>query len=1014
MEINAIQPVIPIVAAGLAAIGIWINGDKTFWRNLWSTVASVVAFLAVISMVPAALDGKIHVANILNMGGLTLTLRVDDLGLVFGMVSSSMWLLVNIYAIGYMEHEHAKQRFFAFFALSMFSTFGIAFAENLFAFFIFYEMLSICTYPLIIHEETPEAMKAGSKYLIYTLGGGGALLIAIIITYFVTGNLSLDSAGIFSISDGTGLLRGLFFLYLIGFGVKAGIMPLHHWLPSAMVAPTPVSTLLHAVAVVKAGVFGVLRLIYYIYGVDLMAKLGLGQILTGIAAFTMIAGSLIAINQNNLKRRLAYSTISQLSFIVLAGSLLSPAAALIAMVHIANHAFTKGTLFMSAGIIAEETGVKEISGMKGIAKRLPWTMAIFTLASLGMVGIPPFAGFVSEWFLGVASVQSGQLILIAAIAINAILDAVYFFPIIYTAYFDKPDKDWVPVKRETTWLMLGPIVATSGMTVVLGLFAGLPGLPMSIAMKTSGFVYGNWVSATATFGHFYGAFSTNSLPVFAVLVPLIGAFGSLWAARRSETLRNAVALVTATVTLGLVAAVATIVATSHKPVYFGLPRFLFGFGLRFAVDPLTVIFAVITSFVWLMATIYSIGYMPHEQKRDRFFFFFLLVLACNLGVVLAADFFTLFIFFEGLGVFSYPLVIHAESPDALKAGTKYMVLNIVGGVTLLSGILLLFSYSGSLGLAAPLAAAHVTGYAKYLIGALLIGGFGVKAGLMPLHVWLPDAHPVAPSPASALLSGIMIKAGAYGILRTVFSVYGVSLFGSTGMANWLLALGLIAMILASAVALSQTEIKRLLAYSSVAQMGYIIAGIALMSRWSLTGSIMHAFNHAFMKSLLFFAAGAIIFQTGLRKLEDFRGLGRRMPVTMACFTIAAFSMIGIPPLAGFVSKWYLATGALQAAKAGYFSANYAASVVGFLLVSSLLNLLYYGPIILSAWFKAPIEVANDGGGHHNAVITDPNWWMLAPMIVMACAIVIFGLWPTVPLSLARSMANVYVALGAIR
>src|SRR3990172_2346427 len=177
MEINAIQPVIPIAVAGLAALLIFINGDKAFWRNLWSTIASVVAFLAIASMVPAALDGKIHVANLLNMAGLTLTFRVDDLGLVFGMVASSMWLLVNIYTIGYMEHEHAKQRFFAFFALSLFSAFGIAFAENLFALFIFYEMLSLCTYPLVMHEETPEAMKAGSKYLIYTLGGGGLLLI---------------------------------------------------------------------------------------------------------------------------------------------------------------------------------------------------------------------------------------------------------------------------------------------------------------------------------------------------------------------------------------------------------------------------------------------------------------------------------------------------------------------------------------------------------------------------------------------------------------------------------------------------------------------------------------------------------------------------------------------------------------------------------------------------------------------------------------------------------------------
>jgi len=498
MEINSILPVIPIAAAGLAAIMIFINGDKDFWRNLWSTLASVIAFLAVVSMVPAALDHKIHVANILNMGGLTLTLRVDDLGLVFGMVSSSMWLLVNIYAIGYMEHEHAKQRFFAFFALAMFSAFGIAFAENLFAFFIFYEMLSLCTYPLVIHEETPEAMKAGSKYLIYTLGGGGCLLIAIIITYFVTGNISLDSAGIFSISDGTGLLRALFFLYLVGFGVKAGIMPMHQWLPSAMVAPTPVSTLLHAVAVVKAGAFGVLRLVYNIYGVDLMAKLGLGTVLAFIASFTIVTASIIALRQDNLKRRLAYSTIGQLSYIVLGAALLAPAAALGAMVHIANHAFTKGTLFMCAGIIAEETGVKNISQLNGMGRRLPLTMTAFTIGAFGMIGMPPLAGFMTKWYLGVGAGQSHQPIFIMVLITSSILNSIYFLPIIYRAFFAKTTEleDKVlkrPKDRlriETVWMMLVPIMATTAVSLVLGIFTTAPGLPMSIAKLATAFLVG--------------------------------------------------------------------------------------------------------------------------------------------------------------------------------------------------------------------------------------------------------------------------------------------------------------------------------------------------------------------------------------------------------------------------------------------------------------------------------------------------------------------------------------------
>lgn len=498
-EIAAIQPVIPIIAAGLAALGIFINGDKAFWRNLWSTLASVVAFLAVLSMVPGALDGKIHVAvPFKNLIGLSITFRVDDLGLIFGLVSSSMWLLVNIYTIGYMEHEHEKQRFFAFFALSMFSAFGIAFAENLFALFVFYEMLSLCTYPLVMHEGTADAMKAGSKYLIYTLGGGGFLLAAIIITYFVTGDLSLSQPGIFSISDGTGLLRVVFFMYFIGFGVKAGVMPMHHWLPSAMVAPTPVSTLLHAVAVVKAGAFGVLRLIYNIYGVELMGKLGLGIAVAGIASFTIITASIIAVRQDNLKRRLAYSTIGQLSYIVLGGALLAPAAAIGAMIHIANHAFTKGTLFMCAGIIAEETGIKNISQLNGMGRRLPLTMTAFGIAAFGMIGMPPLAGFVTKWYIGVGAGQVDQPFFIYVLVGSSLLNSIYFLPVIYRAFFMKTtaeeDKALVRPKDrmrfETVPTMLVPILTTTAVSFILGIFATTPGLPMSVAKLATAFLFG--------------------------------------------------------------------------------------------------------------------------------------------------------------------------------------------------------------------------------------------------------------------------------------------------------------------------------------------------------------------------------------------------------------------------------------------------------------------------------------------------------------------------------------------
>lgn len=486
-------PLLVVSVAGLAGVLTLFTGGKTFYRNLWSTIASIFCFTMVASMVPGILTETVYLTPIAKIiPGLSITLRVDSLGMVFALVSSTMWVFVNIYTIGYMAHEQNKQRFFSFFALSMFSAFGIAFSENLFTLFIFYELLTLCTYPLVMHIETEDAFKAGGRYLIYTLSGGAFFLAAIIITYFLTGgNLTLSQPGILPTDAPRTLMTVLFFMYVIGFGVKAALMPMHHWLPSAMIAPTPVSTLLHAVAVVKAGVFVALRSLYNVFGVENLQNLNAVNILAVIAGFTILSGSLIAMRQDNLKRRLAYSTISQLSYIILGAALLAPYAAIGAMIHIANHAFTKGTLFMCAGIIAEETGKKNISEIKGIGRRLPLTMSMFTIAALGMIGIPPLAGFMSKWYLGIGAGQAAKPIFIGVFLMSAMLNAAYFLPIVYTAFFQKPDGEFTgsDKKVETTYLMLIPIMATTVGSFILGLFAALPGLPLSISKVATAFLF---------------------------------------------------------------------------------------------------------------------------------------------------------------------------------------------------------------------------------------------------------------------------------------------------------------------------------------------------------------------------------------------------------------------------------------------------------------------------------------------------------------------------------------------
>jgi formate hydrogenlyase subunit 3/multisubunit Na+/H+ antiporter MnhD subunit len=379
--------------------------------------------------------------------------RADALGLIFATTSSCLWILVSIYSIGYMRslNEHAQTRYYFSFALALLGAMGIALAANLVTMFIFYEILTISTYPLVAHEESPEALSAGHKYLAYLLTGGLFFLIGILMTYSLVGTTDFSYQGILQPalnSTSTITLQIIFFFFMLGFA-KAAWMPVHSWLPSAMVAPTPVSALLHAVAVVKAGVFGIIRIVCHIYGIDLMHTLGLGLALAAVAAFTIIVANFYAIGQNNLKRMLAYSTINQLSFIILGVALLSPMAVTGAMLHIPFHGFMKITLFLCAGAIAAITGKKSINEMAGLGRVLPITFGAFLIGAFGMCGAPPLAGFISKWHVALGAVESGALFILLIIFAGSILDVVYFFPVIRTAFFGKmPEAETLKNDRE--------------------------------------------------------------------------------------------------------------------------------------------------------------------------------------------------------------------------------------------------------------------------------------------------------------------------------------------------------------------------------------------------------------------------------------------------------------------------------------------------------------------------------------------------------------------------------------
>jgi multicomponent Na+:H+ antiporter subunit D len=444
-------------------------------REFWSVAAGVSLFALVASMIPEVLAGGTPQCVLFRLlPGIELAFRVDAFGLLFASGASLLWILTSFYSIGYMRSlkEHAQTRYFACFALALSATVGVAFSANLFTLFLFYEALTLVTYPLVGHKETAEARAGARKYIIYLLGAAKVFLVAaIILTYNVAGTLEFRKGGIFPVEQITAqplLLYVIFALFLFGFA-KNALVPLHSWLPAAMVAPTPVSALLHAVAVVKTGVFSTVRVFLFIFGADAMHKIGADQLALAAASVTILVGSLLALGQDNLKARLAFSTVSQLSYIILGAALLNESGILGGVVHITNHAVSKITLFLCAGSIYVSTRKTKISQMSGLARRMPWTMAAFAVASLSVVGIPGTSGCVSKWYLALGSAHhSHSLTLLGVLLISSFLNAAYLGPVVYKAYFEKSPEGHEQV-REVPW-MVAPLAISAAASLLLGLY----------------------------------------------------------------------------------------------------------------------------------------------------------------------------------------------------------------------------------------------------------------------------------------------------------------------------------------------------------------------------------------------------------------------------------------------------------------------------------------------------------------------------------------------------------------
>lgn len=456
-----------ILIPALAAILILLLGSRPNLREAVTLVSSASLGLLVFSLYSEMTTNNVVSLKLFEpLPGLAIELSIEALGMLFAMIAGSLWFITSIYAIGYMRHnkEGNQTRFYVCFAVAISATMGIAFSANLFTLFLFYEILTLSTWPLVTHSQTDQAKRAGRTYLGILIGASFALLLpAIVWTWTLAGHGNFQAGGVFTepLPKVTVLL--LLGLYIFGIA-KAAVMPLHAWLPAAMVAPTPVSALLHAVAVVKAGVFCVVKIVVYIFGEEMLSQSGVTDWFVYIAGFTIVTASCIALFQDNLKRRLAFSTISQLSYVVIAAVLIAPVSIIGAAIHIAAHAFGKITLFFAAGAIYTAHHKTEISQLDGIGRKMPWTMAAFAIASLSMIGVPPTAGFISKWFILNGAINMQNNFVMIVIILSTLLNAAYFLPIVYRAFFrGEPNMG----RSEAPLNMVIPIVITASVCLLL-------------------------------------------------------------------------------------------------------------------------------------------------------------------------------------------------------------------------------------------------------------------------------------------------------------------------------------------------------------------------------------------------------------------------------------------------------------------------------------------------------------------------------------------------------------------
>jgi formate hydrogenlyase subunit 3/multisubunit Na+/H+ antiporter MnhD subunit len=910
---------------------------------------------------------------------------IAPLGRLFGVIVTGVGLMVTLYSWAYIHGERGNSYYF--FLLLMFGSLaGLSLAESLGGFFVFWEIMTLSSYVLIAWEDTEAAHYSAKKYFLMCAVAAACMLPGLLLFFGAYGSLDISRLSLLAGPVAARAFTGVFSSgsmvllaavpILIGCGVKAGLVPGHGWLPDAHpAAPSSISAPLSGV-LTKAGIFGLVQVLLVVMGVQALnagpagspASLdggipNIGIVICLLGAITLVYGEVMALRQQDIKRLLAYSTMGQVGEIALTLGLFSWLALGGALLHVLNHAVMKDLLFLCSGALIMRAGSRNLKDLRGLGKAMPLTAACMVVGLLSILGLPPFAGFMSKYLmiyaLATVSPLPAALLLLASLA-----GVIYYTRIIRALLFD-PYKGAVPLAdiEEAPKPMLAPMLMLAALCVIFGFF---PRLGLGLVLPVLDSLAGD------------GKLIMQTLPALVAdwkpytLLLMAGAALPFALRRNPERAGLASALV------------------------LGVSVFLVLLDWG-NLDTLSLIFALMITAVGCVNTVYAIGYLRHSHTQWRFYAFFLFMTAGLTGVAAAKDLFNFFLYWEIMSSWSlYFVIVHEENAAALQEGFKYFFFNVLGAAFIFLAVALLSSWCGSAEFGAVKSALPTLEVWQSSLAVLLLAiGFIMKAAQLPFRIDVQMHPKTAPTPVSGYISAVLLKSAIFGLAKLFLvlggpSLLGYSAFGQAEVMHLGVWVGGLTIVMAALYAMLQSDFKLVLIYSTVSQLGYMVAAVCLGTSLGVAGGLLHLVNHVFFKDLLFLVCGAIIFKAHSQSMNNLGGLGRQMPFTMACFAVGAVCVIGLPPSSGFASKWIIYHALMEQ---GFVF------VAVLSLVGSVLTLAYFAKVMHLAFFGKPAREMRK--------VREAPRLMLAPMWVLAAGCIITSVFPGLPLLALNEVLGQY-------